>query len=86
MTRSALVGLIHHKTMMVPVISHDENDGKAVTLMSTDVDSLDSMGEMVHETWAQVLEVAIGLVLLSREVGWLWPLPIILISCKFLTP
>ncbi|KAI5920739.1 putative ABC transporter [Camillea tinctor] len=79
LTRTALVGLIHHKTMISPVTSHDGNDGKAVTLMSTDVDSLDGIGEMVHETWAQALEVTIGLVLLAREVGWLWPLPIVLI-------
>ncbi|KAI1297079.1 putative ABC transporter [Xylaria venustula] len=77
--RSALVGLIHHKTMVSPVISNHGNDGKAVTLMSTDVDSLDGIGEMVHETWAQVLEVVIGLALLAREVGWLWPLPVVLI-------
>ncbi|KAI1405376.1 putative ABC transporter [Hypoxylon fuscum] len=78
--RSALVGLIHHKTMNSPVSTYnDGNDGKAVSLMSTDVDSLDNMGEMFHETWAQVIEVLIGLALLAREVGWLWPLLIVLI-------
>lgn len=70
--------------MNSPVSTYnDGNDGKAVSLMSTDVDSLDNMGEMFHETWAQVIEVLIGLALLAREVGWLWPLLIVLIFCGF---
>ncbi len=51
--------------------------------MSTDIDGLDGVPEMFHETWAQLLEVVIGIVLLSREVGWIWPLPLILIFCEF---
>jgi hypothetical protein len=51
--------------------------------MSTDTDGLDGVPEMFHETWAQTLEVVIGIILLSREVGWIWPLPLILIFCRF---
>lgn len=47
MTRSALVGLIHDKTMKSPSIAYD--NGEATTLMSTDADSLDRIAEMVHE-------------------------------------
>jgi hypothetical protein len=57
-------------------------DGEATTLMSTDVDGLEGIAQMFHETWAQILEVAIGVVLLSREVGWIWPLPLVLIFRK----
>ncbi|KFY68700.1 hypothetical protein V496_00844 [Pseudogymnoascus sp. VKM F-4515 (FW-2607)] len=74
---SALVGLIHDKTMHSPSIAYD--NGASTTLMSTDVDTLDGIAEMFHETWAQVLEVVIGVVLLAGEVGWIWPLPIFLI-------
>ncbi|TVY42741.1 ABC transporter [Lachnellula subtilissima] len=77
LTKSALVGLIHDKTMKSPSIAND--NGEATTLMSTDADSLDGIAEMVHEIWAQVVEVIIGIVLLSREVGWIWPLPLFLI-------
>lgn len=78
--RSALAGLIHHKAMNLYTDTYNNPQvGKAVTLMSTDVDSLSSIGEMAHETWAQMLEVVIGLILLAQEVGWLWPLPIVLI-------
>jgi hypothetical protein len=77
MSRSALVGLIHHKTMESPSISYD--NGEATTLMSTDAEGLDGLSEMIHETWAQIIEVVIGIFLLAREVGWIWPLPIFLI-------
>jgi len=48
----------------------------------TDADSLDGIAEMFHETWAQIIEVVIGVILLASEVGWIWPLPLFLIFCK----
>ena len=80
-TRSTLVGLIHHKTINSPSISYD--DGEATTLMSTDADSLIDIGGMIHETWAQVVEVLIGVGLLAGQVGWIWPLPLFLIYCEY---
>ncbi|KAI0189383.1 putative ABC transporter [Xylaria flabelliformis] len=77
MTRSALVGLIHDKTMNLPSIAYDT--GEATTLMSTDADSLDGIAEMIHEIWAQVIEVLIGIWLLANQIGWIWPLPLFLI-------
>ena len=50
--------------------------------MSTDVDGLDGITEMIHETWAQIVEVSIGIVLLGAQVGWIWPLPLFLIYRK----
>lgn len=79
MTRSALIGLIHAKTMVSPSMAG--HNGEATTLMSTDADSLDGIGEMAHETWAQAVEVLIGIVLLASQVGWIWPLPLFLIYC-----
>ncbi|TGO29604.1 hypothetical protein BPAE_0013g00560 [Botrytis paeoniae] len=76
-TRGALVGLIHAKTMESPSIAYD--NGEATTLMSTDADSLDGIAEMVHETWAEVIEVFIGVGLLATQVGWICPLPLFLI-------
>lgn len=84
MTKSSLVGLIHHKIMNSPSVSYD--NGEATTLMSTDADSLDCVAEMVHETWAQIIEVLIGIGLLASQVGWVWPLPLVLIYCKCLYP
>lgn len=49
------------------------DDGRVIALVNGDVASLLSVGEMVHETWAQLLEVAIGVVLLARRIGWITP-------------
>ncbi len=75
------MGIIHDKALSLPRAAHDSSE--AATLMSTDADGLEGVAEMFHETWAQTLEVAIGVVLLSREVGWIWPLPLILIFRGF---
>lgn len=78
MTRGSLVGLIHSITL----VGRDEgnDDGRIVTLMSNDVSNLEKSAGMFHETWAQVLEVVIGVVLLAKEVGWVWPLPLCIIA------
>ncbi|XXG94847.1 hypothetical protein Hte_001106 [Hypoxylon texense] len=77
MVRAALVALIHHKTMN----SYAEtlSEGRVLALSTNDVDGLDTICEMFHETWGQILEVTFGILLLSREVGWLFPVPLIII-------
>jgi ATP-binding cassette, subfamily C (CFTR/MRP), member 1 len=70
--------------MESPSIPYD--NGEAITLMSTDANNLDGIFEMVHETWAQVIEVLIGIRLLAIQVGWIWPLPLFLIYCQYFSP
>lgn len=82
MTRSALVGLIHGHTMKMAGVSYDNRVG--TTLMSTDADSLDGIAEMIHEIWAQIAEVLLGIWLLAVQEGWIWLLPLSLIHCKYL--
>lgn len=77
MTRSALLGLIHDKTMSLPSAAYD--NGEAVTLMSTDASDLDDVPTIFHETWAYFMDLVIGIVLLAGEVGSVWLLPLGLI-------
>ncbi|KAI1466683.1 P-loop containing nucleoside triphosphate hydrolase protein [Daldinia caldariorum] len=77
MVRAALIALIHDKTMNS--YAETVSEGKVLTLTSTDVDNLDTIGEMFHETWGQVLEVSIGIAMLSWEVGWVSPVPLFII-------
>lgn len=84
MIRGTLVGLIYHRSLHVQGGKH--NDGNALTLMNTDVDSLDSIGETFHKTWAQFVEVVVGIALLVRQIGWLCPVPLVIICCRFLSP
>ncbi|KAE9376652.1 ABC transporter [Stipitochalara longipes BDJ] len=75
--RGALIGLIYQRSLNVQSASYE--DGSAVTLMSTDVDNVQGVGEMFHEAWGHLLEVIIGTSILATQIGWLWPIPLIMI-------
>ncbi|KAL6862008.1 P-loop containing nucleoside triphosphate hydrolase protein [Trichoderma novae-zelandiae] len=77
MVRGAVVGLIHRKSLNH--VSSNYDDGKAVTLMSTDAENLGQSARFFHETWAQIIEVLIGTAMLAKEVGWIFPVPIVII-------
>lgn len=82
MFRGALVGLVHQKALTGR--SHAYDDGKALTLISTDAVELEGTAEMLHEMWAFCLEAAIGFSMLAMEIGWLWPLPVCIVLGKHL--
>lgn len=67
---------------MMTLPSTMNEDGEAITLMNTDAEGLEGIAELFHETWAQVLEVVVGMTLLAREVGTLWLLLVFLIFRK----
>ncbi|KAK2035131.1 P-loop containing nucleoside triphosphate hydrolase protein [Colletotrichum zoysiae] len=77
MIRGAVVGLINNKSFSQQSTGHD--DGRAVTLMSTDAESVSQAASMFHETWAQVIEVLLGTTMLAREVGWVCLVPYVII-------
>ena len=81
MIRGALIGLVYQRSLHVQNAPYE--DGSAVTLMSTDVDNVQDVGQMFHEAWAYLLEVIIGTSLLATQIGWLWPIPLIIIVCGF---
>lgn len=65
--------------MDAPSTPHASANAEAITLMSTDAADLSSIGPIVVESVAYTVEVLVGFVLLAREVGWIWPLPLVLI-------
>jgi len=79
MIRGAVVGLINNKSLTQRSGGYD--DGKAVTLMSTDAENLGQTASMFHEAWAHVVEVMIGLTMLAQQVGWIFLVPIVIIFC-----
>jgi hypothetical protein len=64
------------------VQSGRHEDGAPITLMSVDVDILSTTGEMLHETWAQMLEVIVGTGLLASQIGWLCLIPLVIVFCE----
>ncbi|KAF2715971.1 P-loop containing nucleoside triphosphate hydrolase protein [Polychaeton citri CBS 116435] len=77
MIRGAVVGIINNKSLAQ--LSSGSNDGRAVTLMSTDSANICQSASMFHETWAHFVEVLLGMGLLAREVGWVFPVPLVII-------
>lgn len=75
MVRAATISLIYVTLLDCPEGEH--NEAKAVTLMSTDVDRIVSGLELVHETWARLLEMAIGVWLLAQQMGAVSIAPVI---------
>lgn len=80
MVRGSLIGLIHYRAMGVESGTNDE--ANALALMSSDVNSLESIGDTIHETWAQVVEVIIGTCMLAYQIGWLCLVPHGIIICQ----
>ena len=63
--RGALVSLIFVKTLSLSSYT----DAAPVTLMSTDIDGLVFGMRFTHDLWACVVELAVGIYLLYREIG-----------------
>ncbi|KAF3807888.1 ABC transporter FUM19 [Colletotrichum gloeosporioides] len=77
MIRGALVGLINSKSLTQQSVGYD--DARAITLMSTDAENVGQSARQFHETWAQIIEVLIGTVMLARQVGWACVVPFVMI-------
>jgi hypothetical protein len=83
MVRAATVSLIYVTSL--DSLEETLDDSKTVTLMSTDVDRIVSGLELVHETWARLLEMAIGVWLLARQIGAISIAPIVVAIRKLCT-
>ncbi|KAJ5633517.1 ATP-binding cassette transporter [Penicillium herquei] len=77
MIRGGMVSLIYQHLLKISAVSSDGSE--ALTLVGSDIESIESTGEILHETWAQLFEVVVGTVMLGARVGWLAFLPLIII-------
>ncbi|PYH31531.1 uncharacterized protein BO87DRAFT_418037 [Aspergillus neoniger CBS 115656] len=77
MFRGAAVALVYDHTMDLPDGTRDES--AAVTLMSTDIDMIARSLEQASELWARVVEIAIGIWLLERQLAAVCVAPILVI-------
>jgi ATP-binding cassette, subfamily C (CFTR/MRP), member 1 len=82
MLRGALVGIVYSKTLLLQDGVYDES--AALTHMSTDVDRIGLSMMNMNEIWARLIEVAIGVWLLERQLGAVSIVPIIVVVGEFL--
>ena len=67
MYRGALASLVFKKTLKLDTTS--VKDSAPVTLMSTDIEGIVEAGVHMHDIWANLIELPIGIWLLYRQVG-----------------
>jgi ATP-binding cassette, subfamily C (CFTR/MRP), member 1 len=77
MSRGALVALIYERALLVPDGLYDEST--AITLMSSDTALIGTSMERVHDIWAYTAQVAIGVYLLARQIGWVCVMPLLVV-------
>lgn len=75
--RGALVSLVYARSLELQSGVHDEL--AAITLMSSDVDRITMSLAGVNEIWARVIEMAIGMWLLERQLGLVCFAPILVV-------
>ena len=85
MVRAATTSLIYATTLGFPAGAITD-ETPSVTLMSIDVDRVVGGVEALNETWARLLEIAIGIWLLAREVGPISIAPIMIPVREFSLP
>ncbi|KAJ5627096.1 hypothetical protein N7528_004523 [Penicillium herquei] len=82
MMRAGLISSLYQQTTVLN--ANDVKDNAALTLMGTDVERIVSSFRYLHEIWASILEVAIALYLLQRQIGLSCIVPaIISLACVF---
>ena len=72
-----MVSLIYARTLKLQAGAYDES--AALTLMSTDIDRITNTVENIFQVWARLVEVALGIWLLERQLGWVCVAPIVVV-------
>lgn len=80
LVRTAGISLIYVTSLHAS--AEDQDEATTATLMSTDVDRVVTGLELVHETWARLLEVAIGVWLLAMQMGAIAVAPVLVVIRK----
>ncbi|KAK6213368.1 hypothetical protein QIS74_09370 [Colletotrichum tabaci] len=74
MMRGCLVLLIYQKTTSMSMVAAE--DAAAVTLMSTDIERIINGMSKIHESWSTLLQMAVALALLYRQLGIVFVVPL----------
>ncbi|KAL1899178.1 hypothetical protein Sste5346_003100 [Sporothrix stenoceras] len=75
--RMALAGIIHNRSLTIKDGIFE--DSAAMTIVGSDTESAETVGEVIHDLWADLAEFCVGMYLLSRELGWVCICPLLVI-------
>ncbi|KAL9595555.1 MAG: hypothetical protein Q9219_006375 [cf. Caloplaca sp. 3 TL-2023] len=80
MARGGLISMMFDKTPSVKANAADP--ASSLTLMSADIERITNGWTTMHECWANVIEVAVAIFLLERQLGVACAIPIGVAICK----
>lgn len=66
MVRAGLISTLYQQTTLLK--GEDVKGSAALTLMGTDVERIVNSFRSLHEIWASIIEVAIAIYLLQRQI------------------
>ena len=81
MARGGLISMMFAKTSSLD--SNTVDSAQALTLMSADIERITNGWQTMHEIWASVIEMAIAIYLLERQLGAACAIPIAVAIRKF---
>ncbi|OQE44692.1 hypothetical protein PENCOP_c002G03156 [Penicillium coprophilum] len=76
--RGGLISLIHRQTVRVRAV--DLGETTAITLMGTDVERIASGFRLIHELWASLIDIAVAIFLLERQLGVACVVPALIVA------
>ena len=80
MLRGGLISMLYSKTTDLSITSVDP--ASAMTLMSADIERITTGLQTMHELWVNLIEVAIAIFLLERQLGVACVVPVAVAICK----
>ncbi|KAH7030673.1 ABC transporter [Microdochium trichocladiopsis] len=84
--KGSIIGVIYQKALRLDVQSSGTSHEAAVTLISTDSHTILHALIQLHEIWAGLFEIVIGVYLLSRQLGVACVMPVaVTFACLILT-
>ena len=74
MARGGLISMLFAKSSTLETVAADSSG--ALTLMSADIERMTNGWQTMHEIWANVIEVAVAIYLLERQLGVACTIPL----------
>ena len=81
MARGGLISMMFAKTSLLE--SNAVDSAQALTLMSADIERITNGWQTMHEIWAGIIEIAIAIYLLERQLGAACAIPIAVAIRKY---
>lgn len=83
--RGSIVALIYENLLHLDINSPSVSPEGALTLFNTDCETIIHGIMHMHELWAGIVEVFVGIYLISRQLGAAAAMPVVIVVGQFIT-